>query len=465
MGLLIRDGRIITPDQDRIADVYCADELITRIEPNINPDALDDPNLEIIEARDRYVLPGAIDPHVHIHLPFMGTNARDDHNSASKAALVGGTTTYIEMICPGPDDEPLDAFNDWASRASGHSACDYSFHMSVVRFREEDDQQFRAIVHEHGIASFKVFLAYKGALDLGDEDLYRAMSLASELGVIVTAHCENAEAIDAMQKRLLDEGKTGPEWHEPSRPTCVEAEGVTHICTFAELTGAHVYAVHTSCAEAVQAAVDAQRRGVNVWIEAVAPHLVLDNSFAELAEFEGAKYVMSPPLREPHNKDALWNALRSGIISTIGTDHAPFDFNAQKNMGHDAFTKIPNGIPGIQERVDLVHTYGVRTGRIEMPTLVKTCSEMPARIFGMYPRKGAIAVGSDADLVIYDPNFEGTFSADQSLSQVDYNAYEGWKRIGRAEVVTVRGKVQARQGEFVGEASRGELIKRPPTHF
>ncbi|MHC4975666.1 MAG: dihydropyrimidinase [Planctomycetota bacterium] len=465
MGLLIRNGRIITPDQDRIADIYCAGEHITRIEPAIDPDSLADANLEIIDATGKLILPGAIDPHVHIHLPFMGTNARDDHASASKAALAGGTTTYIEMICPGPDDEPLDAFNDWASRAQGHSACDYSFHMSVVRFREGDEQQFRTIVQEHGIASFKVFLAYKGALDLGDEDLYKAMSLASELGVIVTAHCENAEAIDAMQQRLLQEGNTGPQWHEPSRPPCVEAEGVSHICTFAELTGAHVYAVHTSCQEAIRAGVEAKQRGVKVWIEAVAPHLVLDKSYAELPEFEGAKYVMSPPLREPHNNDALWGALRTGLISTVGTDHAPFDFKGQKDMGRDAFTQIPNGIPGIQERVDLLHTHGVRAGRIDMPTLVRVCSEMPARIFGMFPRKGAVAVGSDADLVVYDPSHEGIFSASESLSQVDYCAYEGWKRQGRADVVTVRGKVQARQGEFVGDEAHGTLIKRQPTHF
>jgi dihydropyrimidinase len=465
MGLLITGGRVFTPDEEIVADIYCQGETITRIEKNIDRAALNDPDLEVIDASGRCVFPGFIDPHVHIHLPFMGTNARDDHVSASKAALAGGTTTYIEMICPGPADEPLAAFEDWAGRAAGSSACDYTFHMSVVRFGEGDAQQFASIVNDHGIASFKVFLAYKGALDLGDEDLFKAMTLAKKLGVIITAHCENAEAVDAMQKRLLAEGKTGPEWHEPSRPTCVEAEGVQHITTFAELTGAHVYCVHTSCEEAARAAIEARTRGVNVWIEAVSPHLVLDKTYAEQADFVGAKYVMSPPLREKKHQGFLWNALRSRQISTVGTDHAPFDFKGQKDMGKDAFTKIPNGIPSIQERIDLLHTYGVKQGKISLRTLVDSCSEQPARIFGMFPRKGAIRVGADADLVVYDTEHTGIFSKADSLSQVDYCAFEGWERRGRAHVVTVRGKVQARDGKFVGEEGRGRLVKREPTHF
>ena len=236
MALLIRGGRIITATDDYVADVYCADETITRIEPSIEPKSLPPKDLEVIDAAGKYVFPGFIDPHVHIHLPFMGTNAADDYESASKAALAGGTTTVIEMICPGPADEPWDAFETWKSKADGISAMDYTFHMSVVRFDESARQQLRKIV-DAGVASFKVFLAYKGALDLSDEDLFAAMKLARELGVIVTAHCENAEAIDAMQKSLLAEGKTGPEWHGASRPPVIEGSGVHHICAFAELLG------------------------------------------------------------------------------------------------------------------------------------------------------------------------------------------------------------------------------------
>lgn len=463
MSLLIRHGRILTDADDYIADIYCAGESITRIEPSIDPRSVSPEGLEVIDASGKYVFPGFIDPHVHIHLPFMGTHAADDWDSASRAALAGGTTTLIEMICPGPADAPLDAFETWRSRADGTAAVDYTFHMSVVRFDPEAREQFRRIV-EGGIPSFKVFLAYKGALNLDDESLFGAMTLARELGAIVTAHCENADAIDAMQRRLLAEGKTGPEWHGPSRPPPVEAAGVNHLCAFAGLTGAHAYIVHTSCDEAVQEALAARHRGVDVWIECVAPHLVLDESYAERPDFEGAKFVMSPPLRERRNQDVLWNGVRSRSISTIGTDHAPFSFHGQKDMGRDAFTRIPNGIPSVQERVDLVHTYGVCRGKIGLNAMVDACSTQAAKLFGLYPRKGTIRIGADADLVVYDPGQRGTFSHRASYSKADYCAYEGWDRYGAASVVTVRGEVQARDGRFTGTIGRGRLLEREATH-
>jgi dihydropyrimidinase len=462
MPLLIRHGRVITATDDYTADIYCAGETISRIEPTIDPQTLP-PGTETIDATGKYVFPGFIDPHVHIYLPFMGTFAADDYASASRAALAGGTTTLIEMICPGPGDEPWDAFELWRSKAQGLAAVDYTFHMSVVRFEPHVRDQFRKIVGA-GVASFKVFLAYKGALNLTDEHLFAAMKLAHELGVIVTAHCENADAIDALQKNLLAAGKTGPEWHGPSRPPVVEADGVHHLCTFAELIGTHVYTVHTSCDAAVRAALEARYRGVNVWIESVIPHFVLDESYAARPEFEGAKYVMSPPLRHQANQAVLWNGVHSRAISTVATDHAPFRFRDQKEMGRKAFTLIPNGIASVQERVDLLHTYGVNAERIDLHTLVDAASTQAARLFGLYPRKGAIRIGSDADLVVYDPAFHGTFSKAHSHSNVDYNAYEGWARIGRASVVTVRGAVQARDGKFVGTIGRGQFLAREPTH-
>src|SRR5437867_6448022 len=352
MALLIRGGRIITPSEDFTGDIYADNETITRIEPKID-DRLVAPGAEIVDARGKYVFPGFIDPHVHIYLPFMGTYAADDYESASKAALAGGTTTLIEMICPGPQDEPVAAFELWKAKAERLAAVDYTFHMSVVRFEEAVQGQFREIVGA-GVASFKVFLAYKGALNLSDADLFSAMNLAKDLGVIVTAHCENADAIDALQRALLVAGKAGPEWHGPSRPPVVEADGVHHLCTFAELLGTHVYIVHTSCDAAVREALAARYRGVNVWIESVIPHFLLDESYAARREFEGAKYVMSPPLREKANQGVLWNGVKARAISTIATDHAPFSFHGQKEMGKEAFTRIPNGIPSVQERVDLV---------------------------------------------------------------------------------------------------------------
>ncbi|MCL4742078.1 MAG: dihydropyrimidinase [Phycisphaerales bacterium] len=466
MALLIKGGRIITGNDDRVADIYCEGETISRIEASIDPRSLPagGAGVETIDAAGRLVFPGFIDPHVHVHLPFMGTHAKDDYESASMAALVGGTTTLIEMICPGPMDEPAEAFDEWRSRAEGKAAVDYSFHMAAVRFDDLARRQLRDIVRQ-GVASFKVFLAYKGALNLDDADLFALMTLAKELGVIVAAHCENAEAIAAMQARLLAAGRNGPEWHEPSRPTIVEAEGVRRITTFAELTGAHVYTVHTSCEEAVRQAVEARLRGVNVWVEAVVPHLTLDRSCAERPDFEGAKYVMSPPLREQRHQAFLWNALRAREIATIGTDHAPFDFRGQKEMGRHDFTRIPNGVPSLQERITLVYTHGVAAGRIDLRTFVDACSTQAARIFGMYPRKGTIAVGSDADLVVWDPEWRGTLSQRTSLSRVDYCAFEGWPVQGRASVVTVRGEVQARNGEFVGTIGRGRFMPREPTHF
>ncbi|MBC7789238.1 MAG: dihydropyrimidinase [Anaerolineae bacterium] len=465
MALLVRNGRIITATDDYAADIYCAGETITRIEPHIDPASLPHSpvELQVVDASAKYVFPGFIDPHVHIYLPFMGTYAADDYESASKAALAGGTTTLIEMICPGPNDEPLDAFETWRSKAASLASVDYTFHMSVVRFEEGIREQFRRIV-ELGVASFKVFLAYKGALNLSDEHLFAMLKMAKQLGVIVTAHCENADAIDAMQKSLLAEGRTGPEWHGPSRPPVVEADGVHHLCAFAELTGTHVYTVHTSCDAAVREALAARYRGVSVWIECVAPHLVLDEKSATLPNFEGAKYVMSPPLRHKSNQDVLWNALRSRTVSTVATDHAPFSFRAQKEMGRSAFTMIPNGIPTLQERIDLVHTKGVTEGRIDLQTMVDACSTQAARIFGLYPRKGTIQIGADADLVVYDPEHRGTFSLKSSHSRVDYNAYEGWEKRGRASLVTVRGEVQVRNGEFVGTVGRGRFIGREPTH-
>src|SRR5512135_2274328 len=458
MSLLIKNGEIVTASERYVADIYCENETITRIDRNLSAPR----GAEVIDATGKYVMPGFIDPHVHIYLPFMGTYAADDYESASRAALTGGTTTLIEMICPGPSDEPYDAFELWRDKAKPLAAVDYTFHMSVVRFEAKVHDQFRKIV-AGGVASFKVFLAYKGALNLSDEDLFAAMKLARELGVIVTAHCENADAIDALQRSLLAAGKTGPEWHGPSRPPVVEADGVHHLCTFAELLGTHVYTVHTSCDEAVQAALAARYRGVDVWIESVIPHFVLDESYAARADFEGAKYVMSPPLRDKANQEVLWNGVKGRAISTVATDHAPFRFRDQKAMGREAFTRIPNGIPSVQERVDLMHTYGVCAERLDLRTMVDACSTQAARLFGLYPRKGTIRVGSDADLVVYDPAFRGTFSRSGSHSNVDYNAYEGWDRIGRASVVTVRGAVQARDGQFVGTIGRGQFLAREPT--
>jgi dihydropyrimidinase len=459
MSLLIKNGEIVTGDARYRADLWCERETITRIGSDLPAPA----GAEVIDATGKYVFPGFIDPHVHIYLPFMGTFAKDTYETASRAALVGGTTTFIEMICPSRADDPLEAYELWKAQADGRSACDYAFHMGVTRWDDRTPEILQRIVGD-GTASFKVFLAYKGAFGIDDAELFRTLELARRLGVIVTAHCENAEVIAQLQRQLLAEGKTGPEWHEPSRPPAVEAEGVHHLATFAELTGAHVYVVHTSCEDALAVQRRARARGVAMWVETVIPYLVCDKTDAERPDFEGAKYVMSPPLRERRHQDALWHALRAGHIDTVATDHAPFDFHQQKEMGRGDFTKIPNGIPSIEDRVHLLYTHGVSTGRLDLNRFVQVASTAAAKLFGLFPKKGTIQPGADADLVVFDPNGRGVISARTQEMNVDYSAFEGWPIQGRVETVTVRGSVQVRDGKFVGKQDHGRMLKREPTH-
>jgi len=459
MALLIKNGEIVTTSERYVADIFCESDTITRIDRNIAPPR----DTEVVDASGKYVFPGFIDPHVHIYLPFMGTFAKDTHETASKAALVGGTTTFIEMVCPARNERPMEAFELWIDRARGKSACDFTFHMGVTRYDPEAEADFKEIVRR-GNASFKIFLAYKGAFGITDEELYHTLALAKKLGVIVTAHCENADLVLELQKKLLAEGKTGPEFHYWSRPPIVEAEGVHHLMTFAEMTGAHVYTVHTSCQQAVRQAMRGAERGVNVWIETLIQYLLLDRTSAE-TDFEGAKNVMSPPLRDKQNQEFLWYGLRQGFVTTLATDHAPFDYETQKQMGRGDFTKIPNGIPSLEDRVNLYFTHGVKRGRIDLHRFVDSASTQAAKLFGLFPRKGTIQVGSDADLVVYDPNYRGTISAKTHHMNLDYNSFEGFEIEGRPHAVTVRGKVAARDGEFVGEVGRGRYIEREPTHF
>ena len=315
-----------------------------------------------------------------------------------------------------------------------------------------------------GIASFKIFLAYKNFFGVDDGEMYQTMRLAKELGVIVTAHCENAELVGRLQQLLLAQGKTGPEWHEPSRPESVEAEGTNRFATFLGNTGAAGYVVHLSCEGALQAALAAKARGIRLWVESVVPHLLLDKTYAERKGVEGMKHVMSPPLRDKRNQKVLWDGLEAGLVDTVATDHCPFD-TSQKLLGTDAFTQIPNGIPGIEERVPLLYTYGVSRGTLDIHRFVDACSTRAAKLFGLFPRKGTIAVGSDADIVIYDPSHKGKLSAQTQHANCDYNGFEGFEIDGRPSVVTVRGKVQVRDGKFVGERGRGRLLRREPAYF
>src|SRR6202790_4866196 len=459
MPLLIRNADIVTADSRQLADIYVEDETITRIGKDLDAP----PATEVIDASGKLVFPGFIDPHVHIYLPFMATFAKDTHETGSIAALVGGTTTFIEMCCPSRLDDALEGYHLWKSKAEGNSACDYSFHMSVTKFEEQTEGQLREIVAD-GISSFKIFLAYKNFFGVDDAEMYQTLQLARKLGVIVTAHCENAELVARLQQQWLAEGKTGPEWHEPSRPDSVEAEGTNRFAVFLETLGTAGYVVHLSCAKALERAVAAKSRGVRLWVETVLPHLMLDKTYAERPGVEGMKHVMSPPLRDPENHKVLWDALATGFIDTVATDHCPFD-TSQKLLGQDAFTQIPNGIPGIEERVNLLYTYGVKRGTLDLHRFVDAAGTRAAKLFGLFPRKGTIAVGSDADLVIYDPDYRGNISVAAQHTNCDYSGFEGMEIEGSPSVVTVRGRIQVRDGKFVGERGRGRLLKREPVYF
>ncbi len=456
MGLLIKGGEIVTAESRSRGDIFIENETISRIGHDLHAP----PGTEVIDATGKLVFPGFIDPHVHIHLPFMATFAKDTHATASKAALIGGTTTFIEMCCPSRTEDALEGYNTWKQKAEGSSACDYAFHMAVTRYDANTEEQLREIVRD-GTASFKIFLAYKNFFGVTDEEMFSTLKLAAELGVITTAHCENAELVGQLQQLLLAEGKIGPEWHEPSRPEAVEAEGTCRFATFLEQTGAAGYVVHLSCAPALRAAVEAKLRGVRLYVESVLPHFLLDKTYAERPSVEGMKHVMSPPLRDKRNLSILWSALQAGLIDTVGTDHCPFD-TAQKLLGEKAFTQIPNGIPGIEDRVNLMFTYGVKRGGLDIHRFVDALSTRPAKLFGLFPRKGTIAVGTDADLVVYDPEYRGIISAATQHSNNDYNGFEGFAIEGRPSHVTVRGKLQVRHGEFIGEPDRGRMIRREP---
>jgi dihydropyrimidinase len=458
MPLLIRNADIINADSRATADIYIESETITRIGRGLEVP----PGTQVIDATGHYVFPGFIDPHVHIYLPFMATFAKDTQQTASIAAVIGGTTTWIEMCCPNRQDDALEGYRLWHSKAQGSSACDYTFHMAVTKFDDTTEGQLREIVAD-GVASFKIFLAYKNFFGVDDGEMYRTMALARKLGVIVTAHCENAELVAQMQQQLIAEGRTGPDWHEPSRPESVEAEGTHRFATFLDATGAAGYVVHLSCEPALKMALRAKERGTRIWIESVIPHFILDKTFAERPGVEGMKHVMSPPLRDRRNHKPLWDALAAGLIDTVATDHCPFD-TTQKLLGKDNFTLIPNGIPAIEDRVNLLYTYGVSRGRLDVHRFVDAAGTKAAKLFGLFPRKGAVAVGSDADIVIYDHKHRGTISAAAHHVNNDYSGFEGFEIDGRPHVVTVRGKVQVRDGKFVGDTNHGQFLRRQPCH-
>jgi dihydropyrimidinase len=459
MGVLVKGGTVVNAEGQFVADVYVDDDgIIRRLGAELPREKSTD---EIVDARGQYVFPGGIDAHTHMELPFMGTTSADDFERGTVAGCAGGTTGIIDFVIPAKKQTLHDALGQWNKKAAGKAVSDYAFHMAVVDWNDTIAREIPEIAAK-GITSFKTFTAYKGALMLDDEQLFRVMLAAREVGGIVTIHAVNGDVLATLADRFVKEGKVSPSYHPQCQPPEAEGEATYRAIQLSRIAGIPLYVVHVTCDASLSNIHRAQGEGTEVYAETCIQYLLLDDSLYDLPDFQGAKYVLSPPLRKKEDQRALWAGIQRGYVATLATDHCPFHFDGQKDMGKGDFRKIPNGLPGIEERISLLYTYGVAEGKISMSKLVDICSTSPARIFGLYPKKGAVAVGSDADLVVYDPTFETTFSARTHASKVDYSCYEGWKRRGRPSHVYVRGRLVARDGKFCGDAGFGRFLERPP---
>jgi len=457
MSILIKNGRIITAVDDYMGDVFIENETITHIGESLDMEAD-----EILDASGKYLFPGGLDPHTHLDMPFGGTVSADDFETGTRAAAHGGTTTLIDFAIQTKGQSTLEALDTWHAKAEGKTAIDYGFHMIVTDLEDDRVHEMKMLADE-GITSYKLFMAYPGVLYVDDGTIYRAMRKAGENGTIVCMHAENGIVIDEIVKRALAEGKTEPKYHALTRPTRMEAEGVHRAIAIAEVANVPVYIVHLSSSDALEQVMLARNRGVHAFAETCPQYLFLDHSYYEQEGFEGAKYVMTPALREKWNQDELWKGLKFGDLQSISTDHCPFCFKDQKTLGIDDFSKIPNGGPGVENRMSLVFNGGVNSGRISLNKFVELTSTAAAKTFGLFPKKGTIAVSSDADIVIFDPNRKETISVDNSCThhmRVDYNAYEGFEVTGFTETVLSRGKIIIKDCEYMGKKGDGQFLKR-----
>jgi dihydropyrimidinase len=456
VSLLIKNGRIVTAVDDYYADVFIEGERIALIGENLDV-AAD----TVIDAAGKLVIPGGIDPHTHFDMPFGGTNSADDFETGTRAAAFGGTTTVVDFAMQTKGRSTLEGLDTWHAKAEGKTAIDYAFHMIVTDMPDERLNEMSRLADE-GVTSYKLFMAYPGVLYSDDATIYRAMRKAGEDGTMICMHAENGIVIDEIIKGALKEGKTAPRWHAHTRPTRMEAEGCHRAIAIAEVAGVPVYIVHLSSSDALEEVKRARNRGVHAFAETCPQYLFLDDSYYDQPDFEGAKYVMTPALREKWNQDHLWRGLAFGDLHAVATDHCPFCFNGQKELGRDDFTKIPNGAPGVENRMALMYT-GVRSGRITMNKFVELTSTNAAKTFGMFPRKGTIAVGSDADIVVFDPERRETISVNNPNThhmRVDYNTYEGFQVTGFPDTVVSRGKVVVQNNQYLGRAGDGRFIKR-----
>lgn len=453
MSILIKNGRIITASEDYTADIFIEGETISSIGKNLSAKAD-----ETIDASGKLVFPGGIDPHVHLDMPFMGTFSSDNYETGTRAALHGGTTMVIDFILQTQGKSLRHALEQWQGRSNGNCFGDYSFHMAVTDFNEETKKEVMEMVEQEGITSFKTFMAYKGALMIDDRQMVGLMNEVKRCGGMVTVHATNGDMIDFLIAKHRSEGKLSPLYHYLSQPEITEAEATGRFADMANYTGCTAYVVHMTCEGALNHIRDIEKRNQKVYAETCIQYLLLDASLYE-KNFEGAKWVMSPPLRQKKDQETLWAGINQGTVQVVATDHCPFMWE-QKKMGENDFSKIPNGHPAIENRMELLFSEGVQKGRITLNKFVEVSSTNAAKIFGMFPRKGCIAVGSDADVVIFDPNEEHTLSAKTHHMHVDYSAYEGWKLKGKVKTTILRGSVAIDHGKTKIEKGYGKFIKR-----
>ncbi len=453
MSILIKNGRILTASEDYRADIYVEGEAIHSIGKNLGMQAD-----KVIDATGMVVFPGGIDPHVHLDMPFMGTYSSDNYETGTRAALHGGTTMVIDFILQTQGKSLHHALEAWRGRSNGNCYGDYSFHMAVTDFNEDTRQEIVQMIEEEGITSFKTFMAYKGALMIDDGQMVDLMQEVKKRGGMVTVHATNGDMIDKLIARHRAGGNLSPLYHYLSQPEVTEAEASGRFAQMANYTGVPAYIVHMTCEGALNAVRLATLRNQKIFVETCIQYLILDASLYQ-KDPEGAKWVMSPPLREKKDQAALWAGLNQGLVQVVGTDHCPFMWE-QKMMGKNDFSKIPNGHPAIENRMELLWSEGVRTGKISANKYVEVTSTNAAKIFGMYPKKGCIAPGADADLVIFDPEQKHTISVKTHHMNVDYSAYEGWEVQGKCQTVLLRGQVAVDNGDVLISKGYGEFVKR-----
>ena len=452
---LIVNGRVVTATDTYPGEIAISAGKIEAIGKGLPRDNAK----RVIDAANKYVLPGGIDVHTHLDMPFGGTTSADDFETGTRAAAFGGTTTLIDFAIQYKGQTLRTAFDAWMQKASGKAVTDYAFHCIITDLGAAQLEEMNAFVRE-GVTSFKLFMAYPGVFMLDDASIFKAFRAAAKNGGLVCMHAENGNAIDVIVQQALAEGKKAPKYHALTRPTTAEAEATSRAIALAEMAGAPVYIVHLSCNDALEKVREARDRGLPVYAETCPQYLYLSLENMEAPGFEGAKYVFTPPLREKWHQEKLWNGLKQDHLQVVSTDHCPFCFKEQKELGKDDFTKIPNGGPGIEHRMSLIYSGGVAKGRFSVNRFVELVSTTPAKLFGLYPRKGTIAVGSDADLVIFDPNGKHTISCKTHHMRVDYSMFEGIEVTGMPDVVLSRGNVVVEGNQFRGRAGAGQFLRR-----